>query len=96
MCIELKPDENVLTGRWLLQDKSLVADDASKRIDQLVANHLVKISQTQDGWGTLFRDPNDGRFWELIYPDSGMHGGGPPVLQCMKVEDAKNKYDLAS
>ena len=42
----------------------------------------------------LYRDPNDNRLWELIYPQSEMHGGGPPELRNLTFNEARQKYDV--
>jgi hypothetical protein len=31
----------------------------------------------------LYQDPDDLRYWEFSYPHAEMHGGGPPMLECM-------------
>jgi hypothetical protein len=48
------------------------------RAAALVQSELVKLASRVDLWTQLFRDPSDGRLWELSYPQSEMHGGGPP------------------
>ena len=59
---------------------------------KLVASHLVEIARDSTGWDTLYVDPDDGRFWEHIYPQSEMHGGGPPMLKHVSEEEARAKY----
>jgi Immunity protein 27 len=66
----------------------------SKRIFALTQSRLVKVKTDASGWDTLYRDPTDGRFWELIYPQSHLHGGGPPELRNLTPDDAKQKYAL--
>jgi len=55
---------------------------------------LAKVAITESGWETLYRDPRDLRLWELTYPQSEMHRGGPPMLRCLclSLEEAKAKY----
>ena len=43
-------------------------------------------------WSVLFRDPGDGRLWELTYPESGSQGGGPPRLTCIDADVARKKF----
>jgi len=62
------------------------------RIDTLVREHLVRVAAIPDGWDVLFRDPADGRFWELTYPSSESHAGGPPRLAVIAGPDAAQKY----
>jgi len=53
---------------------------------------LREIGRDAGGWDILYRDPQDGRYWELIYPRSHMHGGGPPELRCLTPEETEKKY----
>jgi len=81
-----------LVGQWLVQDGKAVADDVCKEIDRLINTHFEKIAG--GGWETLFRDRRDGGFWELTYPMSYMHGGGPPRLDRVSPEDAETRYGV--
>ena len=90
--MKIQPTETQLTGRWLLQNGHVVADEICKRIDQLVQSYLVQLGVDESGWDVLYRDPTDGRFWELIYPQSELQGGGPPQLRCLSQNEARNKY----
>ena len=40
----------------------------------------------------LFVDEADGRYWELTYLHSGMHGGGPKRLSTLSREEAVLRY----
>jgi Immunity protein 27 len=80
--------ETELTGHWLTVSGKLVADDTCGRIQQLIGKELVKLARDSSGWGTLYRDPQDSRLWELSYPRSEMHGGGPPKLTCIHADRA--------
>ena len=53
-------------------------DATCQRIESLTTNDLqeVAISKQWGGWETLFRDPDDGRYWERTYPQGEMQGGG--------------------
>jgi hypothetical protein len=88
----IKSSETVLTGKCILRDGRPVADDVCKRILALANSYLVEVGRAQGGWDVLYRDPNDGRYWELIYPQSELQGGGPPLLKCLAVDDARQKY----
>jgi hypothetical protein len=46
----------------------------------LALARLEKLGLDQSGWDTLYRDPATGKFWEIIYPESRLHGGGPRQL----------------
>ena len=88
----LNADENVLVGAWVTRGSTVVADDACRRIETLVVAHLVQVARSPDGWSTLYRDPNDNRLWQHTYPNSHLHGGGPPALHCISPEQATDTY----
>lgn len=92
----LKPNEEDLTGKWIEVDGNVEGDATTKRIRWLTSGILEKIAiSKEDGaWETLFRDGNDGRYWERTYPQSGLHGGGPPRLWHISEEEARKKYDF--
>jgi len=92
--MKLKADENKLQGSFFSIGEGLKEDDTTKRIYELVSNYLIKIKTDESGWDTLFKDPSDNRYWELLYPDSEMLGGGPPLLQFISISDAKIKYNM--
>jgi hypothetical protein len=77
------PYETEITGQWIISEDRVIADATCQRIADLIAGYLVEIGKDPSGWNTLSRDQFDGRFWELIYPRSEMHGGGPPQLRCI-------------
>lgn len=93
---EIGPDEMLITGRWSISNGHMVGDPDCHRIEQLTQSHLVKVQHDWSGWETLYRDPSDGRFWELTYPQSEMHGGGPPQLRCVSPREASEKYGSMS
>jgi len=79
-------------GQWITRDGGVFADEACQRIAWLVENRLRKLATDESGWDVLYEDPVDGRLWERIYPDSGMHGGGPPALILIPLHEAEAKY----
>jgi YD repeat-containing protein len=88
----ITPNETEITGKWLTTQGRAVEDETCRRIADLVKSHLVELGRDQSGWDALYRDPTDGRFWELIYPQSELQGGGPPQLRYLPADDAKRKY----
>ena len=94
---ELAPDEGDLRGNWLVQkDRSVVADATEQRIEWLTKQKLQRIAKDSSGWETLYRDLKDGRLWELTYPQSEMHGGGPRRLHVVSQDEAATKYPHAA
>ena len=92
--MQLQPQETALVGQWLVEDGQVRKDATCERIEWLTSQYLKKIviSKEWGAWETLFQDPSDERYWERTYPQSGMHGGGPPALRCLSKEEAKAKY----
>jgi hypothetical protein len=85
----IDPRESSLVGQWYEVSGTLVADDACRRIERLVATHLTPLARSEDGGSTLYRDPDDGRLWEHTFPQSQLPGGGPPCLRCVSPEHAR-------
>lgn len=90
--MKIQPTETQLTGKWLSRDGRVVADETCQRIDDLVKSHLKELGRDSSGWHALYRDPDDGRLWELMYPQGHLQGGGPPQLRCLTLDEAKKKY----
>lgn len=88
----LGPAETQLVGRCESMDGIPRPDSVTIRINELIRTHLTRIALSQDGWESLYRDPVDLRLWELTYPHSEMHGGGPPMLRVLSVQEAREKY----
>lgn len=87
----IDPSETTIACRWTISDGLVVADEACRRIDTLIGGYLIALAHDESGWDVLYRDPADGRFWELTYPQSEMHGGGPAQLQLVAPEVARKK-----
>ena len=92
--MKLLAEENYLVGKWIYKDGSFVKDETTNRVEWLIANHLRKIATDKTGWDILFMNPEDNKFWELAYPQSEMHGGGPPSLINISEEEARHKYSI--
>lgn len=96
--MKLQPHETDLVGKWIAEGAEVRRDATCERIEWLIANHLKQITHSEQwgAWETLFQDPGDNRFWERTYPQSEMHGGGPPRLINITTEQALAKYPLKS
>jgi hypothetical protein len=92
----IKPTETRLTAHWYLKGRKVVGDKTSDRIDHLINHYLIRIYDDPDGWRVLYRDPADARLWELSYPQSKLHGGGPPELVHLSIDEARARYPAAN
>jgi hypothetical protein len=90
--MKIQATETLLTGKWLSRDGRAAGDETCDRINELVRSHLRKLGHDASGWEVLYRDPDDGRLWELTYPQSELQGGGPPQLRCLRLDEARKKY----
>lgn len=88
----ITPHENQLIGKWELTENGVITDAVTRRIEFLIENELVEIARSDDGWSVLYKDNSDGRYWELSFPESGSHGGGPPTLTNLSFDESKAKF----
>lgn len=88
----LDPSETRLEGHWTEANGKVEADATARRIEDLAEHHLKELKRDASGWLILFRDPDDGRLWELAYPKSEMHGGGPPTLRAITPKEAETLF----
>jgi hypothetical protein len=90
----LKPEETELQGYWLDLGSSVVPDANWERIDKLTSDYLEPVATSTDGACKLYRDPADGRFWELSRVAPQMKDGGPPLLSAISPPEALRKYGM--
>jgi hypothetical protein len=90
--MNIRPDETEIVGSWIFNDNRMSADSAEARIEELTGSHLQKLANDSTGWEALYRDPNDGRLWELTFSHGPMQGGGPKKLWNITNEIARQKY----
>ncbi len=81
----------VLIGKWIQQGSEVFADDTCKLIEDKIEG-FKKLAIRDYGWIVLFEDPKTGSLWELSYPDSELHGGGPPMLKRTNSTEAVKLY----
>ena len=92
----LQSQETELIGKWVAKGDQVQGDEVCERIKWLVEKSLKIIGYSKEfgAWETLYQDTSDARFWIKTYPQSHMHGGGPPALRCISEEEAKQKYEI--
>ena len=88
----IDPDETAIVGGWIVREGQVQRDEVCQRIHALTEGYLEKLGTDHTGWETLYKDPGDGRLWERSYPQSEMHGGGPPTLRAVDFEKVAEKY----
>lgn len=71
--------EKEIIGKWVFKNGKVIADSNCKKIESMIKKELTKIGTSEDGWTTKYK-ASDGTVWELSYPESHLHGGGPPKL----------------
>jgi hypothetical protein len=79
-----------LNDDWVLLDGKMVAQGDTETIDRLLKTKLVEIRK--GNWALLYRHQDTQELWDLIYPRSEMHGGGPRRLRRLDHNDPQ-KWD---
>lgn len=92
--MNLEKEEIELIGEWIFQNGEMVEDSVAKRINLLKDDFLIKVATDESGWNTLYKDPEDNRYWELTYRNSDLQGGGAPLLTNLNKESALLKYNI--
>jgi hypothetical protein len=92
--VKILPAETQIVGAWIVEHGKVRANTVAQRIEELINYYLLEVAVSEDGWSKLFRDPNDGRFWELTYPESFEHGGGAPQLRHVSYANALKRYSI--
>ena len=92
----INPDETEIRGRWEMAGLKVEGDVNVRRIQTLIETYLKTVAHDETGWETLYVEPNGQRFWELAYPRSDLHGGGPPMLRSLSAQEAREKYGDAA
>jgi hypothetical protein len=66
----LAPNETLLKGDWVFENGNMRGDAVEDRIGWLTSEKLVQVAIHPEygAWEILYRDPGDGRFWELTFP----------------------------
>ena len=93
-CDDLGPGEPVLVGAWVEHGDGSMHDEVDRRIFWLVSRRLTLLGVAEGGWRQLYRDPRDGRLWELSFPHGSLHGGGPRRLEAITSDVASATYGV--
>jgi Immunity protein 27 len=76
----MAPSED-LRDVWYSEDGKMTARGDAKAIDEMLATKLEKIRVDPVNWIVVFRHRDTNQLWELRYPQSELHGGGPRRLR---------------
>jgi hypothetical protein len=90
----LKPEETELQGYWLDTGSAVTPDANWDRIQRLTDGYLELLAVVSDGREQLYRDPADGRLWELV-PVAPHIPAGPPLLRVIPPTAAAEKYAVS-
>lgn len=93
--MNLQPEDTLIQGFWIDLGSSVVPDYSWERIDYLTRECLLLLHEHASG-DKLYRDPADGRLWELTHLHPDLAGGGPPLLKVLTTEQAATKYGSSS
>jgi hypothetical protein len=93
--MRIAPNETEIVGSWAMANGHMTEDEASLRITSLIETELQHLATSNDGWEKLYRDPQDGRYWELTYIHSDMQCGGPRALVLADLRKALDKYGIS-
>lgn len=88
---ELSPDDRQLQGLWIDLGSRMEKDATWARIEWLITERLQRLAPGE-GNDALYRDPGDGRLWELAHDHAGLKHGGPPRLTQIDFETAAQRY----
>jgi hypothetical protein len=72
-----------IIGKWSFENGEIIPDDNCHLIEKMLQNELKELESIQDSWTKIYEEQN-GTLWELTYPESHLHGGGPPKLKRLK------------
>jgi hypothetical protein len=85
------PDE--IVGKWIADPTGrMIGDEAETQIQDLIQNHFKRLADREGGWTVLYRDPAENSYWELTFPNSESHGGGPSKLTRLEASRPRELY----
>jgi hypothetical protein len=61
---------------------------------EFARKNLVQVVVDDVNWKVLHRNSTTGEYWRESFPQSEMHGGGPPVFEKISEEEARREFKL--
>jgi len=91
----IQPGETVLQGLWIDLGSRMEKDVSWQRIEWLVSEHFEELACLEDSQDCLYRDPTDGRLWELfpVRPELGEQS--PPHLAVIAPQTAAERFGVS-
>ena len=77
------PSPTELNDIWSFANGRMVERGDGATITRLLEHELESVRTEDGGWTTIYRHRDTGELWELSYPQSEMHGGGPRRLRLL-------------
>ena len=90
----LSQEENEIVGQWLSFNGVITPNEECKRIEWLISSQLILVGEDATGWERLYKNPENGQYWLLSYPQSNLHGGGPPRLKVIEASET-TKFQIS-
>ena len=78
----MTPSED-LRDVWCFENGKMTVRGDAAAIDGMLAKKLDKIKVDPINWIVIFRHRDTNQLWELSYPQSELHGGGPRRLRLL-------------
>ncbi len=75
----MEMNQKEFVGKWIFKEGKVIGDENCKIIKLMIENDLIEFETSDNGWTKRYKG-KDGTIWELTYPESHLHGGGPPKL----------------
>ena len=92
--MKLLPDEVLLEGAWIKTENGVDGDETCKRIHWLIENSLEFVKS--GNWEGVYLDTHDGRHWLVFYPQSELHGGGPPSMRVIDENEIGERFNAST
>lgn len=59
---------------------------------EFARKNFVQVVVDDVNWTVLHRDRMTGEYWKEFFPQSELHGGGPPVFEKISKADAMREF----
>ncbi len=91
----IQPGETVLQGLWIDLGSRMEKDMSWQRIEWLVTEHFEELACLEDSQDRLYRDPTDGRLWELFSVRPELGEQSPPHLAVIAPQTAAERFGVS-